>query len=120
MYPAVSGNKGEYIVKRMRICFRSTFEIKGDLIRSAEHFSDIGFAECCIYIGKLMVDCLHKSPNRLIHTSVNFFSLRLYNISIDINNRLFQALRQIKLCIIVPVPHLYPFCFLDRLILGQL
>ena len=120
VHPAVVGDESQHIIQRMDVHFPPAFEIQCELIRSLEHLPYVRFPESCFDIRKLMIDRLHQPSNRLVDAAGHFFGAGLYDITVDIDDRVLQVLGQIHLGISAALAHLHAFRLFDGLILGQL
>ena len=120
MHLAIVGNIAQDISQSMGIDLFASVQIKGNLIRDAEHLSDICFAAGCIYIGELVINDLDQPSQSLIDAAADFLGVGLYRIGIDINRGFFQALGQEKLRVGVALTHLHSLRFFDCFVFGQL
>ena len=120
MHAAVSGDKSQHIIQRMLIGVHAALQFQRQLIGILEHLPDIRFAEGRVDVGKLMVDGLHQLADRLVDSAGHILGMGLDRIRVDIDGRVFQALRQVQLRIGIALPHLHALGFLDGLIFGQL
>ena len=120
VHAGVSGDEGKYIIERMLIGICSALKAKRQLIRRAEHFSDICFAEGSINIGQLVIYRLYQSADCFVDPVGDFLSIRLDRIRIDIDGRILQTFYQIQLSVRIAFPHFHTLCFFNGLVFGQL